>query len=76
MGPALGPPLLNGLLVALSGALLWFLTTPSFPSQNFPHMGGVIANSKGTLDELGDAAQCPKVGGKTVRSSPLEHHLE
>jgi hypothetical protein len=38
--------------------------------------GGVIANSKGTLDELGDTAQGPKVGGKTIRSSPLEHHLE
>jgi len=59
MRPPFFPPLLNGVLVALPGTPFRFLTTPSLAPQDLPNVSRVVANSKGALDDFGNAGQSP-----------------
>ncbi len=76
MRPALGAPALDGHLVAFPGPTLRLLATPSFPAEDLPDVGGVVADAKGAGDDFGDSGQRPQIGTEPVRPSPPQEGLQ
>src|SRR5262245_13550865 len=70
--PVVGNPAFHLLEVAFAGTFLRLLAGPAQAShQQAVDMGRVIANTKVTLDQHGDALTGPQVVGPTVRHCPL-----
>ena len=61
MRPAVAPPMSNRCLVALTGTVLGFLTTPPHPAQQMPEGIGMIVNLKLFANYPGDPLKGPQL---------------
>src|SRR5216117_626902 len=76
LGPVLGHPAGDGLLVALDGAAGGALQAVVQPAaQQLPHVAGMVADPGELLDHAGDARQGPVVGVEAVGAGTLTQRL-
>src|SRR5215208_1432398 len=71
LGPALGHPAGDGLLVALDGAAGGALQAPAHAAQQLPGVAGMVAVTGPLLDHRGDEGQGPVVGVKAASAGAL-----
>src|SRR5215216_4063203 len=75
LGPALGHPAGDGLLVAFDGAAGGALQAPAHAAQQLPGVAGMVAVTGPLLDQGGDAGQGPVVGVEPVGAGALAERL-
>src|SRR5512132_824258 len=76
LGPALGHPTGDGLLVALDRAAGWALQAVAHAvAQQLPDVPGMVGDPGQPLDHRGDAGKGPVVGVEAVRAGTLAEGL-
>src|SRR6266545_530992 len=75
LGPALGDPAGDGLLVALDGAAGGALQPPAHAAQQLPDVPRMVGDPGQPFDHGGDAGQGPVVGVEAVRAGALAQRL-
>src|SRR5512132_2555196 len=75
LGPALGHPAGDGLLVALDRAAGGALQPPAHAAQQLPGVAGMVGDPGQPFDHGGDAGQGPVVGVEAVRAGALAQRL-
>lgn len=73
--PLVPLPVRNRVLVALHGAPLGNLATPTGLAENLPDMAGVVADAKLASDHSGNAFQRPKIVGIAVGCGTLQENV-
>jgi hypothetical protein len=74
--PALGDPLVDGVLVTLGGATHRALHAPAQPApQQRPQVRGMVAHPGQSLDDGGDALQGPQLADEPVGGGTLQQGL-
>src|SRR6266508_6799799 len=75
LGPVLGHPAGDGLLVTLDGTAGGTLQPQAHAAQQLPGMPGMVADPGEPLDHGGDALKGPVVGVEAVRAGALAQPL-
>src|SRR6266511_839228 len=75
LGPALGDPAGDGLLVALDRAAGGALQPPAHAAQQLPDVPRMVGDPGQPFDHGGDAGQGPVVGVEAVRAGALAQRL-
>src|SRR6266508_587462 len=75
LGPVLGHPAGDGLLVTLDGTAGGTLQPPAHAAQQLPGMPGMVADPGEPLDHGGDALKGPVVGVEAVGAGALAQRL-
>src|SRR5215207_582591 len=75
LGPVLGDPAGDGLLVTLDGAAGGALQPPAHAAQQLPDVAGMVGDPGQPFDHGGDAGKGPVVGVEAVRAGALAQRL-
>src|SRR5215211_3056504 len=75
LGPVLGDPAGDGLLVTLDGTAGGALQPPAHAAQQLPDMAGMVGDPGQPFDHGGDAGKGPVVGVEAMRAGALAQRL-